>query len=343
MKARHILQLAACASMLALAACSGPRTYPLFPAERTAPPNVHYDVGHAYANGTGVARDYGKARSAYERAAEAGDARAMNNLGVMDLQGRGGAASPSSAIGWFRKAALAGSSAAHFNLGLLHELGIGGSVADAAFEYRIASAQGHALAQRRLAILLEGGHGLASGPDESRRLLQLSAVNGDPEALARVSAFRGTRLDASSAAAVLAEEGCVGCTLPEQKMASRAVGELHRLAHEGDASARYNLGVRHLTGNGAVRDPSEAARLFTLSARSGYAPAARQLAQMHLRGEAVGRSKVIAHAWLNLAARDGGAEGRAALSEMEALEGSMTPSEIEESQRLAAEFSAKGR
>jgi len=343
MKARHILQLAACASMLALAACSASQTYPLFPAERTAPFNHHYEVGHAYATGTGVARDYGKARSAYGRAAEAGDARAMNNLGVMDLQGRGTTASASSAIGWFRKAALAGSSAAHFNLGLLHELGIGGSAADAAFEYRIASAQGHALAQRRLAILLEQGHGAASGQDESRRLFQLSAVNGDPVSLARISAFRGTRLDASSAAAYLAEEGCAGCAQPEQKMAGRAVGELKRLADEGDASARYNLGVRHLTGNGAVRDPSEAARLFTQAARTGYAPAARQLAQMHLRGEAVGRSKVIAHAWLNLAARDGGAEGRAALSEMEALEGSMTPSEIEESQRLAADYAAKGR
>jgi len=352
MNLRKTLILTACASVIALGACSQSQNYPLFPAERTAPKSEHFDAGRAFSEGLGVPRDYAKARRAFARASDAGDARAINSLGVMELQGRGGSPSPMAARGLFQKAADAGSASAHYNLGLMHELRIGGfgvlgngsAVVSAAHEYRIAAAQGHALAQRRLALLLEGGRGIPADPQESQRLHSLSAVNGDPDALARLTSLDApAKLTPEAAAALFAEDACAGCGQAEKKMASRAVTDLSRLSASGDASARYNLAVRHLTGNGAVKDQSEAARLFTLAARSGYAPAARQLAQMHLRGEGVGRSKVLAHAWLNLASRDTGMEGRSALSEMEALEGAMSSSEIEQAQGLAAEFAARGR
>jgi hypothetical protein len=64
---------------------------------------------------------------------------------------------------------------------------------------------------------------------------------------------------------------------------------------------------------------------------------------MYLRGQAVGKSKVLAHMWLNLAARSDGEEGRAALGEMEALEQTMTTSEIDQAQDLAASGANKGR
>jgi TPR repeat protein len=99
----------------------------------------------------------------------------------------------------------------------------------------------------------------------------------------------------------------------------------------------------HMTGNGANKDDAEAARLFTLASRQGYAPAQRQLAQMYLRGDAVGKSKIIAHSLLNLAAKGTGAEADAARQEMEKLEQAMSASEIAEAQKLAAVDAAKGR
>src|SRR5690606_10099893 len=122
---------------------------------------------------------------------------------------------------------------------------------------------------------------------------------------------------------------------PEKAMAARGMESLKALAASGDAPARYNLAVRLLKGEDANHDPSEAARLFTLAARQGYAPAQRQLAHMHLRGRAVARSRTLAHAWLNLAARHPTAEGRAARAEMEELELSMTPAEIAKAQSIA--------
>jgi TPR repeat protein len=126
-------------------------------------------------------------------------------------------------------------------------------------------------------------------------------------------------------------------------MSVRSISTLEELAMSGDMSARYNLGVRHLNGEGVVKDPSEAARHFTLAARAGHAPSQRQLAQMHMRGQAVTQSKVLAHHWLNLASRQDSADGRAARAEMERLEITMSPEQVSEAQALSTHGDNIGR
>ena len=49
------------------------------------------NLGVIYDKGQGVAKDYGKAREWYQRAAEAGDTNAMDNMGWLYQNGRGGA------------------------------------------------------------------------------------------------------------------------------------------------------------------------------------------------------------------------------------------------------------
>jgi|HigsolmetaAR203D_1030402.scaffolds.fasta_scaffold00564_5 FOG: TPR repeat, SEL1 subfamily len=354
MKSRYITRLAASVSLVALGACStfdcpgncDDRGNPsLFPAEMVARTDPALEEGRAYQRGIGVPRDYARALRSYEIAAAAGDARAMNNLGVMALQGRGQVPNVGKASDWFRKAAAAGSAAASYNLGLLSEFGVGEppSPAKAAASYLIAAQQGHPLAQRRLAVLLEGGRGVPADPEESRRLFEMSAMGGDREALEKISGIdRQKGAGPEAVVAFLAEEHC-DCDVRERKKAAEGMVELRRLAERGDAPAQYNLGVRFLTGKGITRDAAEAARLFTRAAQQGHAPAARQLALMHLRGEAVARSRILAHAWLNLAARDRGQEGVAARAEMESLEASMSPSEVAEAQRRAASYASIGR
>ena len=62
-------------------------------------------LGLLYADGQGVARDYAKAREWYEKAADKGDANAMNHLGLLYAKGQGMAQDYARAREWFEKAA----------------------------------------------------------------------------------------------------------------------------------------------------------------------------------------------------------------------------------------------
>jgi len=326
---------------------STPLVYPVFPGEDTAPRILSFEAGYRAENGFGTPKDYAAARAAYAAAAEVGDVRAMNNLGVMAMQGRGSHVDPSAARRHFTRAAQAGSANGRYNLGLMFDAGIGSAPnpVAAAYEYRMAAEMGHAMAQHRLAQMLEGGQGVPQSPSEAKRLYEMAAVRGDQEALDRLELLKGSgrRLDASRASSLLAVDHCDCKLAPEKAMAARGIESLKAMAAAGDAPARYNLGVRLLKGEASNQDPSEAARLFTLAARQGYAPAQRQLAHMHLRGQAVARSKVIAHAWLNLASRQPTADGRAARAEMEDLEVNMTPAQVAQAQSLAVSGALNGR
>jgi hypothetical protein len=338
MKKSITLVLAAAVSCL-LAGCStGPTmTYPLFPAESTTRTSEYFDAGYIFEQGLGTPRDYAKAIKFYALAAsEKKDARALNNLGVMAVQGRGSAASASKGMSYFRKAADGGSAAAHYNIGLLYDagFGVGRSPKNAVAEYRMAAEMGHAAAQKRLSEMLRSGDGTAPDGAEANRLSDMAAARGG----------FGLEADLAHVARYMATEHCPTCATDyDRRNAERQVTYLGRLAEAGDAVAQYNTAIQHLQGNGAVLDPSEAARLLTLSARQGYAPAQRQLAQMHLRGQAVAKSKVLAHVWLNLAAKGSDAESAAARAEMEGLEVSMSASEIREAQEVSRSGHLKGR
>lgn len=336
---RTSLLTAIFATTISLAGCAGSTdVYPLFPAEKTTAESGRFVDGYRYQYGAGVPRNYEYAIWAYEEAGAKGDAKALNNLGVMALRGEGSSVSPSKAAGYFKKAALLGSASAHYNLGLMADMN--GNSVKAAEEYRIAAEMGLPEAQYRLSTMLESGEVQSNDSKEWRHLLDKAVARGDKQALSRIDGIKRER-DINR---YLATENCPECVAPPEKaMADRGLSQLKQLADKGDASAQYNLGVRLLQGKSANSDPSEAARMFTLAARQGYAPAQRQIAQMHLRGEAVGRSKVLAHMWLNLAARDDGTDGRAALGEMEALEQTMTTDEINQAQDLAASGANKGR
>ena len=67
-----------------------------------------FNRGRRYANGWGVAQDYGQARQWWEKAAAAGDAGAMHNLGWLYENGEGVAQDYGQARQWYEKAAAAG-------------------------------------------------------------------------------------------------------------------------------------------------------------------------------------------------------------------------------------------
>jgi hypothetical protein len=82
-------------------------------------------LGRCYANGEGVAQDYEVAVQWYHKAAEQGEAKAQNDLGVRYESGTGVAQNCVEAVKWYRKAAEQGEAKAQCNLGECYLLGHG--------------------------------------------------------------------------------------------------------------------------------------------------------------------------------------------------------------------------
>jgi len=82
-----------------------------------------YNLGRLYELGQGVTKDYGKARDWFEKAANRGDAVAMTNLGILYVLGSGVPRDYGKAREWFEKAAATDDAAPTVSLGRLYNLG----------------------------------------------------------------------------------------------------------------------------------------------------------------------------------------------------------------------------
>jgi formylglycine-generating enzyme required for sulfatase activity len=83
------------------------------------------NLGACYEQGQGVERDLKQAVDWYRKGAEAGDGRAMANLGACYEQGQGVERDLEQAVDWYRKGAEAGDGRAMANLGACYEQGQG--------------------------------------------------------------------------------------------------------------------------------------------------------------------------------------------------------------------------
>ena len=90
-------------------------------------PPAQYRLGALYEKGLGVFKDLNEAKALYLKAANAGNARAMHNLGVLSAESSGDS-KPNfvDAVSWFKKAAQLGVRDSQFNLGILETRGLGG-------------------------------------------------------------------------------------------------------------------------------------------------------------------------------------------------------------------------
>jgi TPR repeat protein len=107
--------------------------------------------------------DYVKARNLYEEAAALGNAGAMNNLGVLFEEGRGGPADIDAAFELYRAAAKHLDPDGQNNLANFYRQGLGTDKnLDRAFVlFRDAALQGHSLGLNNLAVMHEQGLGTA--------------------------------------------------------------------------------------------------------------------------------------------------------------------------------------
>jgi hypothetical protein len=117
-----------------------------------------------------------------------------------------------------------------------------------------------------------------------------------------------------------------------------ALGVIRPLAEQGDARAQSELGRRYDSGEDVPEDHVAAVKWYRKAAEQGYAEAQNNLGLAFLEGEGVPQDYIAAHMWFNLSAAQGNADG---LIFRNHVAKRMTPSQIEEAQKLAREWKPK--
>ena len=106
-------------------------------------------------------------------------------------------------------------------------------------------------------------------------------------------------------------------------------------AEQGYAKAQFNVGIMYDNGQGVPQDYKTAVKWYILSAEQGYAKAQYNLGVMYALGQGVIADKVYAHMWGNILNSNGHEDGKKIMDYL--LKQGMTPSQIEEAERLARE------
>lgn len=104
------------------------------------------------------------------------------------------------------------------------------------------------------------------------------------------------------------------------------------LAHQGYASAQYNLGLMYNNGRGVKQDYKESAKWYRRSVEQGHTEAQYNLGVLYGNGNGVKQDDVYAHMWFDIVASKGDENG-ALNRNMVAMR--MTKEQLLEAQKLA--------
>ena len=143
------------------------------------------ELGVLYGTGAGIAKDSAEARKLFERAAKAGNPRAVANLAAIN----GGAPpNPVEARAVLEKGTEANSADAEFQLGLMAANGTGGAQDDVAARalFEKAAAQGHADAMVWAGAFAQLGRGGPEDKAAAKSYFEKAAALGNEEAKARL-------------------------------------------------------------------------------------------------------------------------------------------------------------
>lgn len=189
--------------------------------------------------------------------ANAGDAKAQHDVGMLHLTGRYVKKDSAEAAKWFERAAVQGLANAQFNLGVLYQRGEGVAQNDrlAFFWYQSAAEQGVAKAQHNLATAYANGKGVPQNYTKAVEWFTKAANAG---------------LGASQfMLASIHEEGLA--TGSPDIATARAWYE--KAVAQGDAQASERLAI--LDARIAARGPAQSAAVTPIPAPAGAAPVGR--------------------------------------------------------------------
>ena len=144
-------------------------------------PGAMNRLAFAYEKGLGVAADAAAAVVWWRKAVEVGDPWAMNRLGLAYANGEGLPKNPLEAIAWYKKAAEAGETHAMNNLGMAYANGAGvpKDAVEAAGWYRKAAEAGNPAGMNHLGFVYEQGYGVPKDPAEAVKWYQKAAEGGN--------------------------------------------------------------------------------------------------------------------------------------------------------------------
>ena len=145
---------------------------------------AEFDLGVLYAQGLGVLRDLNAAASWYRKSADQGNAEAQFALGQMYARGWGVPRDTADAIRWFEMANSVDSDGPPTDWLSVEGYGIQQDPQQAAYWYRLAADSGHPEAQYFLARMYAGGKGVKRDEEQAKRWVSASATQGYAAAMA---------------------------------------------------------------------------------------------------------------------------------------------------------------
>lgn len=231
-------------------------------------------VGEFYWKGLGVPVNAIEAVAWYKKALSKNNARAQANLGHAYYWGYGVSKDWQAAIEWYRKAAIQNDAEAQSSLAYMYLNGEGTDAnADEAFNwYRRAAEQGNATAQVNIAFLYLNGKGVTKNEIESASWFRKAADQGEVKGISNLAYLYQ-----------------LGIGVKQDYMEA---ARLYRVAGDlGDVFAQDYLGVFYLNGYGVPQDYAEAIKWFRKGEAKGYVFSLKNLAYMYEMGYGVERNK----------------------------------------------------
>ena len=286
-------------------------------------------LGDFYLTGCGVAKDRGRALTAFRHAAqnddlhaqlvlafveenspekafgmikkvaEQGYAPAQNALADRYYDGKGTPKDPQQAFVWYQKSAEQGYAYAQNNLGICYQQGIGTpkDPQQAFVWYQKAAEQGDASAQFNLGLCYAKGIGTPKDPQQAFIWFQKAAEQGDASAQFNLG--------------ICYQQGIGTPKDPQQ-----AFVWYQKAAEQGDASAQSNLGIYYQQGIGTPKDPQQAFVWYQKAAEQGYAEAQFNLGICYQQGIGTPKDPQQAFVWYQKAAEQGDAPAQNALANL---------------------------
>ncbi|KAH3765772.1 sel1 repeat family protein [Pelomyxa schiedti] len=230
-----------------------------------------FNLGLCYYNGDGVDKDINKAVSLYKRAADAGNTNAMTNLGVCCDNGNGVDKDMNQAVSLYWRAADAGNTNAMFNLGVRYDnSGVDKDINQAVSLYWRAADAGNASAMNNLGWCYKNGDGVDKDMNQAVSLFQKAADAGNADAMFNLGVcyYNGDGVD--------------------QDM-NQAVSLYRRATDAGNTNAMNNLGLCYKNGDGVDRDLNQAVSLYRRAADAGNTNAVLNLGACYYNGEGVNK------------------------------------------------------
>ena len=139
---------------------------------------AQFDLGVLYAQGKGVQRDLTMAERWYRKAAEQGNAEAQFALGQMYSRGWGVPRDEADALRWFQMANTPDTDGPATDWTLIDGYGVQQDDKQAAYWYELAAQKGHAEAQFNLGRLYATGKGVPHDEEQAVRWVRAAASQG---------------------------------------------------------------------------------------------------------------------------------------------------------------------